>query len=93
MELDAVSEIGSGDTGKIYSLINRFPFFRRNYRGQLLILSGRMNSETRQDKRTEKQQPATQIACVPVPATHAEQYNAQAETGPRNRHGLHEFAN
>jgi hypothetical protein len=55
MELDAVAEVGCGDTGKIYSLINRFPFFRRNYRGQLLILSGRMNTETGQHKRAQEQ--------------------------------------
>ena len=88
----AVAEFGCGDTGQVNSLINRFPFFRGHNRGQLLILSGRMNSETRQHKRGQEQQPATQIACVPVPATHAEQYNAQAKTGPRNRHGFHEFS-
>jgi hypothetical protein len=88
----AVSEFGCGDTGKVNSLINRLTSFRRNYRGKLLIFSCGMNTETGQNKRGQEQQPTTQIACVPVLAPHAEQYNAQAETGPRNRHGFHEFS-
>ena len=55
MELDAVSEIGCGDTGKVNSLINRLTSFRRNNGGQLLIFTGRMNTKARQNKRAEKQ--------------------------------------
>ena len=85
----AVAEICCGDTGKIDSLINRFPFFRRQ---NLLAYCHAVSRKQAEKPRAQCHKKFPQPNQIPMRSSDGENPNSSRETAPRNAQTGNEFA-